>query len=102
MSISTTELGGQLAAETYNQLLKIIERHSQAAHPLPRRQNWRFQPPQRSAKTETALRAYWGGLFKDELKALEVEWADPRTVTPIIADESTPPEVTDVSISQAV
>lgn len=82
MSISTTELGGQLAAEVYNQLLTIVRRELTTTHSQPRRQNWRFQPPQCSP----ALCAYWSNLYSSELAALEKEWAEPRAITPITSD----------------
>lgn len=82
MSIRTEELGGQLAAEVYNQLLTIMRRELTTTHSQPRRQNWHFQPPQCSP----ALRAYWSDLYSDEIAALEKDWAEPRAITPITSD----------------
>lgn len=77
MSITNSELGGQLAAEIYNRLLKSARSELKSAH-VSRHCDWRFHPPQRSPQVEATLRAYWGELFKDKLKALDTEWAEPR------------------------
>ena len=89
MSINQSSSGGQLAAEVYKELLNIFK-HEMSNHTSPARTcNWRFQPPQRTAKAEAALRAYWGDIFKENLAALDAEWAEPRTATLITQDAST-------------
>ncbi len=89
MSITTSELGGQLAAEIYNRLLKSARSELNGAH-LPRRCDWRFRPPQRPPHAEAALRAYWGEVFKDKLKALDTEWSEPRLS--VVMNNTTPTE----------
>lgn len=86
MSITTSELGGQLAAEIYNRLLRSARSELNSAH-VSRHCDWRFHPPQRPPQAEAALRAYWGELFKDKLKALDTEWSEAR-LTVVINNSS--------------
>lgn len=95
MSITTSQFGGQLAAETYKQLLSIIRRELTPPKPERRRQNWRFASPE----PNPALRAYWQELYQKELETLETEWAAPRQA--IISADSISSEDKNVSISQA-
>jgi hypothetical protein len=97
MSINPSNLSGQFAAEVYNELLNIVRRESRAAHHPPRRQQWSFRYPERSPQAEAAIRAYWGELFKNEIEALDLDWATPRQPA-LIADSL---EGDDVSIQQA-
>lgn len=99
-SIISPELSGQMAADVYKQLLKIVQRDARNMSRASQSCNWRFQPPERTPKANTAIRAYWGDLFKDEIKALDQEWATPRESTPITADVA-PTGADDVSIHQA-
>lgn len=99
MSIDSSDPGGQIATEVYHRLLKMVRSEMSGLSSIPRRQNWRFQPPQRSPQTEAALRAYWGEVFKPELTALEAEWAAPRDITPITSDTTS--EEKNVFVKQA-
>lgn len=46
-----------------------------------------YQPaPPLPPEAQAAIRAYWGSLFKEEIAALDAEWAAPRTTTPITSD----------------
>lgn len=57
MNIATQELVSQLAEQIAH---KLLNRPTGRLSDIPaRRQNWRFQPPQRTPETEALLRAYW-------------------------------------------
>lgn len=76
MSIDSPELVGQLAEAIANRLLKQAG-GGLSSLPASRRQNWRFQPPQRTPETEAMLRAYWDDVLsaRRQQRAAEEEAA---------------------------
>lgn len=101
MSITLPGGVGQLPAQVLNGLLSQVKRdYYQSLHRSELHRRAYHPAPPRSKESEAAIRAYWGDLWKDEIAALETEWAEPRDITPITSD-SLPVKEDHVSVKQA-
>lgn len=85
MSIQPTPPNVNIDPVLYHQLLTQVRTEfyrTMCRSELHRRGNQPTKP--RSPEAEKALREYWGNLWKEEIAALDAEWAAQREPAPII------------------